>query len=416
MDDHAHAGGDHAHAGGDHAHAGGPAPRAALGLPTPQISHRGAGHLRVDVSRGHLAGEERDDWNKLVDSSGPVDVTQLTGWATIRASVGYEPAYVRIWSGNELVAGAQILCRKLPVFGILAYVPHGPVISEGVERASTLAAIAAALQEFGARTARMLVVQPPMGGTDVYADLLRNGFRRSSVEIAPATSVRVDLTPSEDEIRSRLSRRLRTWTRQWAARGVRIREGTDADLPIFADLVAKSAAHQGFTPFNLDYLRILYGELAVSGHAVLLIGEVAGVPVAGELYTGCGSVLTARLCGLDRNPETAHLNVASAVTWEAVRWARKHDYSWLDLGGVRPETARSIRDHEANSDVPLPSTDVWKLKFGGQLTELPPVVEVNRLPMAGNVFRSLRRSRLGRRLIGLTAVALRGQRRSRGSV
>ena len=392
------------------ARAGGAGADAVVGRRDPQTAHEPRPELRVDVSRGHLGAAERDEWNGLVDRSGAVEVTQLTNWARIRASVGFEPAYVRVRADDTLVAGAQVLCRSVPVLGVLGYVPHGPLISTEADRSPTVTAIVAALQQFAARTARVLVVQPPLGGSDVCADLLRHGFRRCSVEIAPAASLRVDLTPSEEVIRSRFSRRLRTWTRQWASRGVQAREGTEEDLPIFADLVAKSASHQGFTSFKIDYLRRLYVELVASGHAVLFIGEVEGVPVAGELYTGCGSVLTARLCGLDRNPQSARLNVASAVTWEAARWARRQGYSWLDLGGVRPETARSVREHETTLEG-LPSTDVWKLKFGGQLTALPSAVEVNRLPLAGNLYRTLRRSEPGRRLIGAAAVAMRGQRR-----
>lgn len=146
-------------------------------------------------------------------------------------------------------------------------------------------------------------------------------FAGSNAGVAPAATIRVDLTPAEDELRARLTRRLRTWTRQWPQRGVTVRVADQRDIPILARLATETARFQGFTPFPADYLDTTYRRLCEGGHAVLLIGELHDQPVAAELVTSVGGVLKSRVSGLDRTSrEAAKLNVASAMIWEAIRW------------------------------------------------------------------------------------------------
>src|SRR5680860_1141027 len=53
---------------------------------------------------------------------------QLWGWGQLKASHGWSVDRVLGYEGDEVVAGAQVLTRKLPIpFKAISYVPRGPV-------------------------------------------------------------------------------------------------------------------------------------------------------------------------------------------------------------------------------------------------------------------------------------------------
>ncbi|MCA1694175.1 MAG: GNAT family N-acetyltransferase, partial [Actinobacteria bacterium] len=138
-------------------------------------------------------------WDRLVDSTAGTDVTQLTAWARLRGRVGYSPLYLLAFHAGELVGGAQILHRRVPLLGSVGYLPYGPVIATAAaDRNEICRVLGGGLAALGRRRLRMLFVQPPEGADDLSRELLRRGFRASSAGIAPSGSIRIDLTATEE--------------------------------------------------------------------------------------------------------------------------------------------------------------------------------------------------------------------------
>lgn len=367
----------------------------------------------LTVTVGPAPGEDRlAGWDTLVADTANSDVAQLSAWATIRRRAGYQPLYLLASSGDTLLGGAALLRRRLRGLGWIGYLPYGPVLAEGLgalrapvrqELADALAAVA--------RSHVALFVQPPDGGDDLTIDLLHRGFRFSQAGIAPAATMRVDLGRPEADLRARLSRRLRTWTRQWPQRGVKVRVGDERDIPVLARLAASTANYQGFTPFPQDYLEATYHGLADGGHAVLLIGEVDGIAVAAELLTASGGVLKSRITGLDRSSvEAGKLNVASAMIWEAISWGKANGYRWYDFGGLRPESVKALRAVGSGGQEGLAGPDQFKTKFGGEVYTYPPAVELIRSRAVRLGYDLARRGEGGRRLLTMVRETLRGGR------
>lgn len=349
-------------------------------------------------------------WDGLVDGTAGSDVTQLTAWARLRGRVGYLPLYLLAFQAGELVGGAQILHRPVPVLGSIGYLPYGPVISTAVaDRSGIYRELGDALDTLGRHRLRMLFIQPPEGAENLSRELLRHGFRTSSAGIAPPGSVRIDLTATEDEIRRRFARRLRSWPNKWAARGVTVRLGDSRDVPLLATLMTHSAQRQDYQPLPRDYLEAMYSELAPTGQAALFVGEVHGEPVAADLVTACGAMVRGRLAGFDRTGEAAHLSVPAAIRWEIIRWAKACGYQWYDLGGLHEQALRDLLAGQCRHSDSWPSSDQAKVAFGGSPYRYPSAVEmINSAPIR-IVYDLSRRSAGGRRLVA------RATRRFRGS-
>ncbi|MGH3803557.1 MAG: lipid II:glycine glycyltransferase FemX, partial [Pseudonocardiaceae bacterium] len=234
----------------------------------------------------------------------------------------------------------------------------------------------------------------------------RLGFRPSVAGIAPAASIRIDLTRDVEDLRNGLTSSNRRRTRTWADRGIAVRHGGERDLPVVADLLACTAAHQQFDPPSLDYLRTLYRELGRGDHVQIFIAELDGVASVAELFTGCGGVLTSRLTGMQRDDPVKKSGAAAAVIWYAILWAKTNGYHTFDFGGFPVNAVDLIRDGEASR---LTGPEVFKASFGGQPFRYPPAVEIlsSRLLRIG--YDLSRRSEVGGKLVATVRRLLQGR-------
>jgi hypothetical protein len=371
------------------------------------------GGYRVRIT-SRAGRDELGEWDRFVDGVALSDITQLSGWSEVRADAGFVARHVFVHRSQELVGGVQVLTRRIPVVGSLGYVSAGPIVADGLDdRAEVVSVLVSAMKRLLSEEIRVLFVQPPAGGDDVSAALAARGFRSSQAGIAPGATLRIDLSRNDQELKARLNKRLRAWTDRWHDKGVVVRVGGDADLPLLADLVARSAAFQGYEPLSLDYLRLLYGSLARTGHAVLFVGEVHGFPVAVDLYTCCGGVLRDRLIGLDRDSEASKLSVPAALKWHAILWAKDQGMRWFDFGGMKIENAEALLAGRSLDQATAGGSDFFKISFGGAAFLMPPAVEDARPRQALRLYDLAQRSERGRAMVKTLQRRLRGGLRSR---
>lgn len=356
---------------------------------------RAVGAPTVTVTE-ELDAAQRACWDALVLASPAADVTQLSGWARLRADAGYRALFVQAEDGGELRGAALVLVRRLPGLGRVGYVPYGPLVPEDDDAVRT--ALADALRQLTRRGVRSLFVQPPEGAEAMSELLAARGFRPSASDVAPAASLRIDLTRTEEELHRGLSRRLRGYLRKCEAGGVTVRLAAEDELPVVAELMRDTGRHQGFDPFGLDYLRAMHRELAPVGGLRCFLGEVDGRPVAVTAATGCGDSVRTRFGGFARSPETRQLSVPAAVDWSALLWAKENGYRWFDFNGVLPESVPVLAAERVDRDA-LPGPDRYKAAFGGELVRHPQAVERIGSPVVRAAYDVARRTDVGRPLV-----------------
>ncbi|MGH3911678.1 MAG: hypothetical protein ACRDRM_12715, partial [Pseudonocardiaceae bacterium] len=154
-------------------------------------------------------------WDRLVSDTPGSDVTQLSVWSTLRREAGFLPVYLLARHDGRLVGGALVLQRHLPVLGVVGYLPYGPVIAPQAPRSAVAHALSAGLAELGRRQLGCLFVQPPEGADDISDQLVELGFRPSTAGIAPAASIRIDLTRDVEDIRDGMTKSNRRRTHTW---------------------------------------------------------------------------------------------------------------------------------------------------------------------------------------------------------
>lgn len=350
------------------------------------------------------------EWDRLVARTPGSDVAQLSSWATIRRAAGFHPLYLFARQGGRLVGGALVLERRLPLIGRIGYVSNGPVVPAAVPRGPVVQRLCAGLDRIARVRLRALFVQPPVDADDVSAQLGGMGFRRGESGIAPVASIRVDLRRDIEEIRAGMAKSNRRRSRGWAERGVEVRVGSRDDVPLIAELLARTASHQRFEPVSQEYIKTLHRELDRGGHVVVFVAELDGEPVAARLCTLCGGVVKARLAGMDRSERASKEGVAAATVWHAMVWAKANNHRFYDLGGISGRAARILDGGHPGSPAPLTGVETFKTRFGGEVLRYPEQAELIPSPVLRLAVDLARRTRAGGRILAITKRVLRGGR------
>ncbi len=298
-----------------------------------------AGSLRV------VEVHDRARWNAAVLAAPRADLLQSWEWGEFkRQSGGWQPLRLAALSGDELVAGAQVLARSLLGARFL-YAPRGPWWRDwlGVE------ALVQYLRRREALRAPLLRADPPLADADQLASV---GFRPAPRQFQPRATIVVDLTPAPEEILARFNAQVRYNARLAERKGVEVVVGGAAEIEEFWKLYAATAGRKGFEWRAFSYLTSL---VAVFGDAAaVFLGRRAGETLAGAivLLFGQTAYYLYGASGGDRSVKPAEL-----VQHRAMLWAKGLGATRYDMWGVPAHPTE---------DNPLYGVYRFKSGFGGQ--------------------------------------------------
>jgi len=318
----------------------------------------------------------QEQWNAALAHLPAAHVLQTWEWGAFKSRYGWQPARYLWLEDDRPCAAASVLSRRMSRWpSAVMYVPRGPVLD--YEKPALLDQVLAHLEAI-ARQGRALFVKidPAVRagtteGKAVVETLRRRGWCGSREQIQFRNTILLDLTRSPDELLAAMKSKWRYNTRLAVRKGVTVRLGTSADLPLLYQMYAETAVRDGFVVRPEEYYRDAWSAFIEAGLAQPLIAEVEGEPVAmvliflfpsALLRAGPSALLRAgagqawymygasRAVHRDKMPN--HL-----LQWEAVHWAREQGCVVYDMWG-----APDVLDE---SD-PLWGVYRFKQGFGGE--------------------------------------------------
>lgn len=305
-------------------------------------------------------------WNEFVASQPGGGHLQLSQWAAVKRTVGWDSVIAGFETDAGIVGGASILHRRIPVLGRIGYIPRGPLLGDidlALRFVDELTRMASRLG------IRHLTVQPPMGGEALEPVMASAGFFPGTAAVAPDATLVVDLARDDDELLGAMSARTRYNVRLSQRRELRLRKGDTTDLAAYHLLLERTSRRQGFDPYPLDYYRVLWEQLAPLGHIHLFLLERSDELVSAMLAVTFGDTVTNKLAvwsgeyGQDRPNE--------GLYWTVMQWGRDHGFRRFDLEGIpRPVAEATI----AGAEIPEKyrrSVASFKVGFGGTPLLLP---------------------------------------------
>lgn len=270
--------------------------------------------------------QERWDSDVLDHGGHPL---QLWGWGEVKAEGNWKVERVIVREDDTVIGRSQILYRRLPKpMNALAYIPRGP-IALPEKRESVLEALASYARK--RRGAVSLMVEPNWEEMPEVP-----GWRQSPNPILMARTLILDLSLSEEELLSAMSKKTRQYIRKSENEGIEITTAkTLEDIARCLEIYKETAKRAEFALHDDEYYETIFKNLRShcqvfmathQGRVVAFLWLAVSAECAFELYGGMSE-------------EGQRLRANYILKWTAIRrckgWGvRKYDMNGLLNDGV----------------------------------------------------------------------------------
>jgi peptidoglycan pentaglycine glycine transferase (the first glycine) len=335
----------------------------------------------------HVSFEPHDPaWGRFLEVAPGGHYMQSGEWAQFKLAFDWRVARLTLQRGQDVVAGAQVLLRRLPGLGAVGWAPKAPVLAE--PDPELLERLLADLRRVVKRERiRVLMMQPPPEPAALLETLGPWGYAPTPVTMGPEATILLRLDADLDALQAAARPHTRRNIRLAFRKGVTVREGDEADLKTFYQLHVATGDRQDFSPYPEHHFDELWRAFRPAGGARLFLAEYEGEPVSGLFALAHGKTVSQHAMGW--SGRHAKVKPNEAAVWGAIAWSKTSGYRSFDFTWIDNRAARAVA-----SGQPLPadlerSVASFKLGFGGTVALLPGAHAYVADPALRAAFRSL---------------------------
>jgi lipid II:glycine glycyltransferase (peptidoglycan interpeptide bridge formation enzyme) len=345
---------------------------------------------QLSTTDGSLAD---DRWDAFVAGHPQGHLLQSSRWAALKCRFGWRAERVALAEDGQIVAGGQILLRRLPWGQHLAYVPKGPLLNW--QQAGQVGALLAALQAT-ARPYRpvLLKIEPDLPDSPLLDLLLGSyGFQRGH-SVQPRSTIHIDLAQGADAALAGMKQKWRYNVRLAARRHVTVRRGTAADLTAFHSLNRETSQRDGFGVHDPAYYETAFQLFDRDNTACWLFAEYEHQPLAAIVVFALGRkswYMWGASSSLERQRMPNH-----ALQWAGMQWALEQGCSCYDLWGIPDQVGVDPEAHA--EDYAQQRGGLWgvyrfKQGFGGRVVRYTGAWDLVLSPLGNRLYDWIRGKR-----------------------
>jgi len=326
----------------------------------------------LEISQQFSISESLEDprWDTFVAQNSNGYHIQTSQWAQVKRVMGWKPLRMMIEENGRIIAGAQLLIHDYPVIGNVAYVVRAPLSLNNFEPNQSQFLFDRLLELGKSHNIHFFFIQPAMNDTASQGLLEKMGFLPGSLEISPSATIIIDTALSEDHLLAKMHRQTRQNINRSVRENIEVREGTVDDLRVFYDLYQSTAKRQKFTPYPWHYFTRMWEVFGTKNQIGLVLTYFSGQPVSALLLVASGQIASAKLLGWSGAYPEKRPN--DALFWNAIRWAKKHQYRYFDFDGINAQNAKEFLATGKIPEQAKGTPDFIKLGFGGEVALLNP--------------------------------------------
>jgi len=310
-------------------------------------------------------------WNSLISQLPNPHFLQTYEWGQVKAKYGWSPIYLawseksyKAYMSDQLdqlnlldqsdIAAACLVLKRTVSFGKIfrtsvLYAPKGPLMDWKNE--SLRMRVLNDLQDFAKKQGAIFLKLDPdvllgtgepdsveeiahNGGQVVTSELKLRGWKYSDDQIQFRNTVLIDLSAPEEEMLARMKQKTRYNVRLAEKKGVTVRVGTQADLPMLYKMYAETSMRDGFVIRDEGYYKTVWTTFISSSEPTCepLIAEVNGEPVAAIFvfyFVGRAYYVYGMSKNIHREKMPTYL-----LQWEAMKRAKNRGCKFYDLWGA----------------------------------------------------------------------------------
>lgn len=316
-----------------------------------------------------IEGIAPERWDAFVTAHPDAHTLQTADWGRLKSQFGWSFQRVAVANAaGDLVAGAQILYRRLPMrVGSMAYIPAGPLFHTDDPTHPANQVLWQGINASCKRTI-FLKVEPCnwyRPRPDLPAQLEAAGLRISPQTIQPPRTVVIDIAGDEEAILKRMNQSTRRKVKSGPRMEVTVREGTRADIASFNALMAVTGDRDKFGVHAPEYYEAAYDLFSPGERCALLLASYGGQDLAGVMVFRCGSNAY-YFYGASSNEERNRMPTY-IVQCAAIQWAKRHGATCYDLWGVPDADEPKLEAEFESRRDGLWGVYGFKRGFGGQV-------------------------------------------------
>lgn len=319
-----------------------------------------------------------DQWDAFVAAQPRAHVLQLSAWADLKRAFGWEADRVALVEDDQIIAGAQLLFRRLPFrLGTMAYLAMGPYISKGLSddvRTRTIVSLQNIIDTCAKEhQAAFLKWEPGIPESDTVE--VRHAlplptqpelrFHPSPQTIQPPRTILIDISGDDDSILARMNQGTRRKIRQSQKNGIRYWEASRAEVSIFNAMMQTTGTRNTFGVHTPEYYELAYDLFVPKGYAALILAEHEGDTLAGIMVFAVGKTawyLYGASSDMKRN-----LMAAYGVQWAAIQWAKACGCTVYDMWGIPDDDEATLEAQFQERSDGLWGVYGFKRGWGGQV-------------------------------------------------
>ncbi|MDM8519988.1 peptidoglycan bridge formation glycyltransferase FemA/FemB family protein [Anaerolineales bacterium HSG6] len=320
----------------------------------------------------HEANRAR--WNGFVSTMSNAHLMQGYEWGRFKTQSGWKLQRVGVEKDGDIVAGAQILFRKLPgVPYTLAYLSKGPLINlplmtdeQYVISQKLWQTIHQASRQ---QQAIFLMTEPNFPDAFHIRQYLHQlGFQTSDHTNHPHSTIIVDLNHDEATLLKNMRKKTRQLIRKAGRNGVTIVEGDEQDLAEFYQVIQTTANLKNIPSHQYDFYHQVWQTYQPNDAVKLFFAKHDGQTVATKMVFRFGERSLHLWGGTTRQGRA--MQASYLIQWEALKWAKQQGCQQADLWGIPDEVGRLLKKSE--NPPKDKRNDLWgiylfKRGFGGQV-------------------------------------------------
>jgi lipid II:glycine glycyltransferase (peptidoglycan interpeptide bridge formation enzyme) len=324
---------------------------------------------------------------------------QSTFWAKVKEHQGWRAIRIKVVKGSDLVAGAQMLCKRLPVSGSVGYISSGPFYTDQCRDA--LEALVRSINQL-AQTEKIqyIAITPYIEDDELSKILVQNGYSLKPEMLPPASTTTatliLDISKELDSLLMEMRYETRREIKLASKSAFTIREGGREDLGTLFRLMSITASRRGEKPVpnSVTIFENIWDYFHPSGFVNLLLVELEGNPVsAGFIFTFGNTV---RFWKYGWSGEFSKKYPNQLLYWELIKWSKNSGFRYFEIVQVDPV----VTDHFSSG---LPVTDelksrrvygptLFKTGFGGKVVKFSGPWFRFQNPIMRHVYRHFGRS------------------------
>jgi len=278
--------------------------------------------------------------------------------------------------GSDWLAGAQMLCKRLPFGGSIGYIPSGPFYK--VPNDQSLDVLVDSINKLARKRRIQYVAITPYVENEYLDKILeKNGYNPTQEMLPPILTTRatliLDLSKELDALLMDMRRETRREIKLALKSELTIREGDKKDLDTLFRLMSIVADKKGERPLpgSVDVFNRIWDYFHPKGFVKLLIAELEGKPISMGIIFTFGNTVRFWKYGWSGEEHKKYPN--QLLYWELIRWSKNNGFLYFDI--VQVDSC--VTDHlslglpvtDELKSSPLYGPTLYKIGFGGRVVK-----------------------------------------------